>query len=190
MFPLLIPMALGAAAGAMSSKKPLKGALLGAGLGAAGGYGAGLLGSAAPAAGAVELPAGSMLNGIALEGGMSGPACSAAVNGVGAMGGMSVAPGANVSTGLGALANGEAGKGLLASSLDYLKPAGQVAGAVSQARSLRPSDERPIQASPLMQTQPNNQLGQLVSGIEQNQQSRRQLEEQTRQARRQARGLL
>lgn len=168
---------LGAAVGGATSKKPLQGALMGAGLGATGAAVApGLLGAAPAATSATSAAAANP--GIAglTTGGIAGGATDVGLADL---------------TGSGAVLNGIKTPGLLDKTMEYVKPLGQAASSAAQVNSMFNQPEQQIQSSPVMQSQPNNQLGQLVQSIGAEQQAQQQVEQQKRQARKQMiRGLL
>lgn len=87
-----------------------------------------------------------------------------------------------VSMGPGATASSP---GLLTSAMDYAKPVSNALSAANSAKGLLSSPERPITPSPIMTPMPNNNLGQMVSGMQQEQANRLAMDQQNRQMRRQ-----
>lgn len=181
MFPLLIPMMIGAAAGALTNKdNPLKGAAMGAGMGALGGVAApamgGLLGGGAASAAGTGA-AGGAAGGTGLLAGAGAPGLSAAGGGVGL-----VPPAGALSSTASAAAPSGGVTGLLSSVKPYMDAAGtatQVAGMFNH-----PEQAPQITPSPITTPMPNNNLGSMVSGMQQQQANKIAMEKQARQARR------
>lgn len=173
---------LGAALGGVASKKdPLTGALVGAGVGLGG---AGLLGGGA----AASAPG----MGGALGGGLSSSAMPglSAASSTGLTGALPLNP-SLAATATGLASSLAAAPSFLDKTLATVKPIGQAMSTANQVKSMFEEPQQQIQASPVMQNQPNNQLGQLVSNFDTQQQQQQQNDQQKRQLRQQIiKGLL
>jgi hypothetical protein len=129
---------------------------------------------------------GAQAGGSGLNGGLLGE--TAASNGTGlTMGGSGMGMSGGMGSGIsGSVATPAASSpGLLATISEYAKPVGNVLNAASSAKSLMSTPERPITPSPLMTPMPNSSLGQMVSGMQQDQANRMAMDQKNRQMRRQ-----
>ena len=74
-------------------------------------------------------------------------------------------------------------------ALGTIKPVGEAMGAANAAKNLFSHQEKPITPSPMMTPMPNSNLGQMVSGMQQQQANQMAQDEQMRMMRRKARGF-
>lgn len=173
--PFTLALIGGAAGGLLNKKDPLKGALLGAGMG----YGGGLLMPAAGGAAAGSAGA-SAAGGAAAGQAYTGTAAELAADGLGG-----VAPGMTPwyqqpGFGMGREITG---------AMKEAKPFMDAAGTATQVAGMMNKPQKPIMPSPIQTPMPNSNLGQMVSGMQQEQANKMAMEKQMRMMRRQ-RGLV
>ena len=82
-----------------------------------------------------------------------------------------------------------AGQSALGSAMGMVKPVGEAMGAANATKNLFSHQEKPITPSPMMTPMPNSNLGQMVSGLQQQQANQMAQDEQMRMMRRKARGF-